>query len=270
MLAIPKECEGTDRDLDALQALEPADEEQESSGTVADLAPCLRAVDRLEHRQVDARRDHEHAVRVRSIQVDEVAALLLGRRHQDIGLLRDLPLDADADVRLGPSALRQGAVLDEAQRVGDVRPARRQPGAQEARDFARQPVVREEKVVRRALAAGEVCDSPGERGDLSVEGVLVQAGAGREIDHARKRGEALHRRFVRRLPAGEDVGGDAAIAEGGRDLVNVDIESAVGVLAQRGGGRRVHGDDRDPPSGAVGEHPVGLSHGTPISRQASV
>ena len=50
VLAIPKECEGPDRDLDALQALEPADEEQESSGTVADLAPRLGAVDRLEHR----------------------------------------------------------------------------------------------------------------------------------------------------------------------------------------------------------------------------
>ena len=202
--------------------------------------------------------------------MDEVAALLPGRCDQDVGLLRDLPLDADADVRLGPCTPRQGAVLDEAERVGDVRPARREPGAQKARDFARQPVVREEKVVRRPLVAGEICDSPGERGHLSVEGVLVQAGAGREIDHAREGGEALHLRLVRRLPAGEDVGGDAAVAERGRDLMDVDIESAVGVLAQRGGGRGVHGDDRDPPCGAVGEHPVGLSHGTPISRQASV
>src|SRR5439155_18928393 len=74
----------------------------------------------------------------------------------------------------------------------------------------------------------------------------------------------------RRLLAGEDVGRDAPVAEGGDDLVDLHVEAAVSVLTQRSRGRRVHGDDRNTPCGAVRDRAAGLSHGTPISRQASV
>src|SRR5438105_4613298 len=150
-----------------------------------------------------------------------------------------------------------------------MRPARGESRPQQARDLARQPVVGEEEVVGNPVAAGQLRDPSGERRDVAKKRVLVDALARGQIEHARERGKLLHGGIVRRLAAGEDVGGDAAVAEGGCDLPHVDVETAVCVLAQGGGRRGVHGDDRDPPSGAVTEQPVGLSHGTPISRQAS-
>ena len=124
---------------------------------------------------------------------------------------------------------------------------------------------------RSRPSVGGVLDDPGgEVGDLVVQGVLVQVAPGGQVDHARQGGELLDRRVVPRLDAGEDVGGDSAIAEGGADLANVDVEAAVRALAQRGGRRGVHGYDRDPHlRGAVGDQLGHLSHGRPISRRAS-
>ena len=265
---IAQECEGPDCHLDPFQPLEPADEKQQPAWPVSDLPPCLFAVDRLEHREVDAGRDHNDAFRIGSVALDQVGGLLAGRRDQEIGLARDLSFHPDSEGRLGVGALRKRSVLDQPQGVRDVRPARRHLRPEETSDLAREPVVGEQHVVR-AFPFGEPEDLVRERRHLVVEAVFVEIPSGGEVDHARVRCEEFHR-GVRRAPAGEDVGGDAALAEGQTGLANVNVEAAVGVLAQGSCWGGMHGNDRDPPSGAVGGETGCLSHGTPISRQASV
>src|SRR5207249_3466619 len=196
VVPVAKQGESANRDLDALQTLEPADEEEQALRAVADLAPGLCAVDGLEHREVDAWRDDEDALGVRSVLVDKVRAFLLRGRDQNVGLLRDLAFDSDPQRRLRSRALREAAVLDQAESMGDVRPASRQARSKDARDLAREPVVREKQVVDSPLVLGEAGDPPRKRRHLVEERVLVQTPSGRKIDDAREVGEAFDRRVV--------------------------------------------------------------------------
>src|SRR5438105_10952154 len=60
VLPVTQQCEGADRDVDALQPLEPADKENDASVRIADLAARLGAIEGLEHRQVHTRRHDDH------------------------------------------------------------------------------------------------------------------------------------------------------------------------------------------------------------------
>ena len=114
----------------------------------------------------------------------------------------------------------------------DVRPTASEPRTQQARDLARQPVVREEQVVRDAFSLGELRNPQGEPGHLVVERVFVKPPTGSQVDDSRQLGKLLDGRVVGRLAPGEDVGRDAAFAECGADLAHVNIESAVGAVAE--------------------------------------
>src|SRR4029077_20864798 len=129
---------------------------------------------------------------------------------------------------------------------------------------------REEEVVLDILGGRERGHLGRECRHLVEQGVLVESHSDRQVNHPRKGRQRLDRGIVGRLTTREDVGGDAPVAEGAADLAYVDIESAVGVLAQRCGGRGVHGYDRDPPLRTAVQGQLRLiSHGMPISRQAS-
>ena len=270
VVAVTKQSQGANGDLDAFEALEPPHKEQQAARSVTDLAPSLVPVDRLEDGQVHTGRHDKHALGNRSVRPHQLCAFIGRGRNQEIGLLRDLSLNPDAQRRFRSSARGQGPVLDQSKRVRDVRPPAGQVWPQEAGYLTREPVVREQEVIRDAFAFSKIEDLRGEGRHLVVQRVLIQPPSGGQIDHPGQLGQGLDRRVVRRLLAGEDVGRDAPVAEGGGDLVDVDVEAAVRVLTQRSRGRRVYGDDRDPPWGAVRDRAASLSHGTPISRQASV
>ncbi len=246
MGAVAEESQSADRDLDSLQPFEPADE-QEHRSVQPDLPARLGAIKRPEGGEVDARGHDENAIGARAVSVDELLALVRRRGNEQVGVLRNLGLDLDPDRRLGPRAAGEMLVLDQAQRVGDVRPAGRHVRPEQAGDLARKPVVREEEVVLDSLRGRERCDLVREPGHLVEEGVLVEPHSGRQVNHPREGRQGLDCGIVRRLKTREDVGGDAAVAEGATHLAHIDVEAAVGVLAQRCGGRGVHGNDRDPP-----------------------
>ena len=187
----------------------------------------------------------------RAIGADELARLVQGRGDEQVRLLRNLGFDPDSHRRLRPRAGRQAPVLHEAEGVGDMCPAGGKLRSQQASNLAREPVVGEQEVVLNVVLGGERGHFGSEGWDLVEEGVFVQVPAGRQVDHSRQRREGLLRRVVGRLEAGEHVGGDPAVAESVADFADVDVEAAVGVLAQRSRGRGVHGNDRDPHRSAV-------------------
>src|ERR1700738_1429656 len=130
--------------------------------------------------------------------------------------------------------------------------------------------MREKEVIVDPLDLREVCHLGGECRRLLDEGVLVQTLAGREVDDPRQRCQVFDGGVVPRLQPGEYIGGYPAVAEGAADLAHVYVEASVGVLAQRRGGRGVHGYDRDAPlCAAVREQCARFSHDMPISRRAS-
>src|SRR2546421_5397546 len=106
---------------------------------------------------------------------------------------------------------------------------------QQRGDFAGQPVVGEKKVIAHGLAVGEIEDLVGERRHLVVQRVLVQLTSRRQVDDARVGRQRFESRVARSTP-GEDVGGDAALAESGAHLPYVYVEPAVRALAERGRG----------------------------------
>src|SRR5207302_1870170 len=113
MRAVAEQREGANRNLDTLKPLEPAHKEQQSTGAVSDFAASLGSIDRLEHREVDARRDDEDSSRVGAVRLDQVGALVVRRRDQEVRLLRDLALHPDAKLRLGTSPLGKRPVFDQ-------------------------------------------------------------------------------------------------------------------------------------------------------------
>src|SRR5580765_8390360 len=131
MVAIAKQSQRANRHLHALEPLQAADENEQAAWAVADLAARLFAVDGLKHRQVDARWHDEHPVRVRAVRVHELGALVGGRCDQQVRLLRDLTLDANAQLGLWASTRCERLVLDESEGVRDVRPAAGKLGAEE-------------------------------------------------------------------------------------------------------------------------------------------
>src|SRR5207302_431574 len=137
--------------------------------------------------------------------------------------------------------------------------------------LTRKPVVRVKKVVRDPFRGREFADAGGKARHLLVQRVLVDTVACRQVDDSRKRGQPLDFRIVWGLLAGEDVRADPALAEGGADLADVDVQAAVGVLAQRGSRRGMHRNDRDAPlRAAIDVHTILFSHDAPISSRASV
>src|SRR5579864_9688549 len=62
VLAVAQQRKGANRDLGALQPLEPAHEQEQPALLVADLAPRFFAVEGLEHREVDPCRNDRHAL----------------------------------------------------------------------------------------------------------------------------------------------------------------------------------------------------------------
>ena len=75
-------------------------------------------------------------VGVGAIRIDQLIGLVAGRREKHVGLLGDLALQLDAQRWLWPRAARKAAVLDQPQRVSDVRPPGGQLRPQQARDLA--------------------------------------------------------------------------------------------------------------------------------------
>ena len=113
-----------EQNVDALQRLDPADEEQDLVVIAeAELLPRLALVYRLEHAEVDAAGHDGDAVRVRIVVADEQLPLVLAGDDDAIGLARDRPLRFNACRRL-PFA-DAGAGLRFAERVEhrDVRHA---------------------------------------------------------------------------------------------------------------------------------------------------
>src|SRR6267378_3485868 len=63
VFAISKQRQRADGDIDALETFEPADEQHQPARSVADLAPSVGAIERLERGQVDARSHHVDVLR---------------------------------------------------------------------------------------------------------------------------------------------------------------------------------------------------------------
>jgi hypothetical protein len=134
--------------------------------------------------------------RVGSVEPDQVVGLIGGRADEQVRLLRDLAFDSNPQRRLGLGAAGERAVLDQAERVRGVRPGHAHVWSEQARDLARQPVVRVEHVVAQVLALGKGSDPGRKSWDLPVEGVLVQAASGGQINDAREGRKRLDRGVV--------------------------------------------------------------------------
>src|SRR6266852_5401397 len=147
MGTVTEQGQGTNRNVDSLQPLEPSDVEKQRPIVVADLPARLVSIERTEGGEVDSRRNHENPILVGAVRVDQLLRLIPGRSHEQVSLLGNLSLDPDAETRLRPGATGQAPVLDQPERVGDVSPTCRQPWPQQVGDLAGQPVVREEQVV---------------------------------------------------------------------------------------------------------------------------
>src|SRR5450759_4087979 len=188
MLAVTQQTERADRDLDPLEALEPAHEEQQAPASVTDHAPSLRPIQWLERPEVDAGRNHVDALGVGAIALDQLLGLVRGRSDQEVRLLRKLTLDANTQLGFRSGAGRERAVLHESERVGDVSPTGREVWPEQASNLAREPVVRVKEVVCDLLAGRELRDLCGERWHLAIQGVLVKPVARGEVDHPRQWG----------------------------------------------------------------------------------
>src|SRR5260370_2480192 len=126
MGAVAEKSQSADRDVDALEAFEPADEEDYRS-VQPDLPARLGAIKRPEGGEVDARGHDENAIGARAVSVDQLLALVRRRGNEQVGVPRNLGLDLDPDRRLGARTAGAVLVLHRAQRVGALRP-RARPG----------------------------------------------------------------------------------------------------------------------------------------------
>src|SRR5439155_11159582 len=144
MLAVAQQRKRADRDLDALEALEPADEQHQPAGAVADLPASLSAVEGLEGGQVDARRHDENTLGVSPIGSNQVVTFVRGGNDKQVRLLGDLAFHTYALRRLRARAARQSPVLDEAEGVRRMRPTGPHLWAQQAGDQRWGPVRSEE------------------------------------------------------------------------------------------------------------------------------
>src|SRR5260370_42202372 len=114
MGAVAEARPSADRELDALQPFEPADEEDHRS-VQRDLPARLSAIERPEGGEVYARGHDENAIAARAVSVDELLTLVRGRGYEQVGLLRDLGLYPDPNRRLRARAAGEVLLLDQAQ-----------------------------------------------------------------------------------------------------------------------------------------------------------
>jgi hypothetical protein len=238
-----------ERDLDALQALQPAGEDQQLLvRRHADKAFCLRFVDTLEGSEIDPRRHHRDALGRGAVLTDQVLALGGRARHQQVGFLRDAPLDQDPELWLRRGARCELAVLDATECVRDVNERQLEPAAQDETGGAGKPVMGVDEVVFDRVRLDELEHSRREAVDARDQFILGHLPLpGGDVDDPASGPERFALAITGGLQAGEDVGVDAALAEGCADLVDVHVHAAVGAVPERGGRRSVQRDHRHPP-----------------------
>ena len=187
---------GADQDVRGLERLDPPGEQQHlgvlghpESGTGG-----VTSVGGGEHVEVDAGRHHRHPLGQGAVQLDQLAPLGLGARHQPVGRRHDLLLADLAAGGLGRVALGQVGVLHLRHRVHAVHERDVPAVGHEPADLARQPVVGVHDVVpagvlrrlgphhagreRAQLARQVVLPEPGQRPGHHV----AHRHPGRELD----------------------------------------------------------------------------------------
>ncbi|OIQ70066.1 hypothetical protein GALL_483250 [mine drainage metagenome] len=174
--ARPEHREGVHQHVGPLERLHATGEQHDPPGRV-EPEPSARSgpVAGCEQLEIDARCDRVDAVRVRSVQLDEVARLLVGARDEGVGLRDHLLLPDHATVRLGSVPRRKGGVLDPCHRVHRVHERHVPPIGRQPPDLTGEPVVRVHDVVPARRPRGLRPQHPcGHRAQLSREIALVE------------------------------------------------------------------------------------------------
>jgi len=114
--------QGPEYQVDALQTLQAAHEDEEAPVRMADLAARQRPQLGLEGEQVDAWRDGRQSVGPHPVDPPQLIALGGRADHQEVGAAGDVALSGEAELRLRRVARGQLPVLDHRQRVRRVHP----------------------------------------------------------------------------------------------------------------------------------------------------
>jgi hypothetical protein len=202
--------------------MRPTNQQQHRVGRHAELGPGERGLSGAEVLQVDARRDGDHPVDLRAVQVHQFARLVCGVGHQPVRGRDHLLLPHHPAQRLGCVALGEREVLHLGQGVRRVH-QRHSPalGGQPA-DLPGEPVVGVHDVVPAGLVRGFGAEHPGgQRAQLRGQVLLGQAleRPSRDVPDGDARGQLHDGRQLAAGGAGEDLHLDT---QGGEPLAGLD------------------------------------------------
>ena len=145
--------EGAQEDVDSLDLLDPADEEDQALALIAaELFSGVGLTDRMEHDWIDAAGDHGDAGGIGPVEATKLVELDVARRDDRRGLPDRLALDVDPDVALTVDVLVQDLAFHEAERVEHLHDRDLPALLERAGDLGGEPVVRVDDVVRAALS----------------------------------------------------------------------------------------------------------------------
>ena len=224
--AIVERGQRADGDVDALERLDPTDEQQQRPvfEPEAFTQPRTFAATRTEHRMVDAGWHDLDARRLRAIELRELQTFLRSRSEHQIGAVDDLVLEPSAVLGL---VVETGFGLDARERV-----ERRDERAVErvfepVTDRARDPVVGVKNVVVVAGLAHPVEYRVGERIDQRRQVVQCHRSARSDVDvhDAKPVFDARDGWRTGIFASREHVAFDTRVRESGREGADVDVHS---------------------------------------------
>ncbi len=245
------ERERLDGHVEALERLDPSDEEHHRRVVETDCTPRSAAVARGEESMIDPEGDHLDAIGVGPVQVDELEGFHRGGRADGVAAPHHRRLGLDPPEGLVVAGLR----LDpgEGMEGGDQR--QRPLVLEEVAGGGREPVVGVEDVDAAVTVEvgghglGEHVDHRGELLLGEVDGACPQ------VDDLETRldGDPVGQAVVVTPDVHPDV--DAGLGERRRELAHVDVHPAAVAGARLGERRGVHGEHRHRGHGASNRRP---------------
>ncbi len=246
-LRVVERGERADREVGALQPLDPPDEQQHPRRVDAEPLARRVAVAGKEDVVVDAGRHDFDAIERGVVQRCELRALVVRRREHQVGARDHFVLDPRAVLGVVVDA---GFGLHPGERVERRDEREVELVLQPVRDRAREPVVAVQHVDRLALehaGHGRVDEGLDQLGERVLRYGCARAGL--DVQHA-KAGLDLHDRGLGAvLGAGVDVALDAGPGQRARERPHVHVHAAAVAgtgLCER---RRVHREHGDPADG---------------------
>ena len=240
-----------DGDIDALEGLDPADEQQHRRiahlTTQIDRAPGAHPIAGREEGVLHPGRHDLDATRGVAVVATELA-LLLGAAHADgVGAADDLHLGQLAPGGLGVAAFS----LDASERVEGAHEGQIEIVLDAMPGHPREPVVGVDQV-GAPVGLQVIGHADRELPDDVEEALLGEVGpAGVDVHHAEPGLDDHLVREIVRPAAHVGRGVDARLGQRRGQLAHVDVHPAAVAHARLGQRRRVHGEHGEPPHGQV-------------------